>query len=78
MRLSFVRNETNRSTSGDGSPLHQHGMYLVIEGCDGAGQSKDLISDAALVKSRGCFILRFDPGTWYWDANYLRGNDSEF
>jgi len=42
LRLPFVRNETNRSTSGDGSPLNQRVMYVVMEGCDRAGQSKDL------------------------------------
>ena len=78
MLLPFVRNESNRSTSGDGSPPNQHGMYLIMEGCDGAGQSKKLIPDTALVKSRGCLILRFDRGTWYWDANYSRSSDSEF
>jgi len=60
LRLPFVR---NGSTSGDGSPLNQHGVYLIMEGCDGAGQSKELIPDTALVKSHGCLILRFDPGT---------------
>lgn len=76
MRLPFVRNETNRSANGDGSPPNQNVMYLIMEGCDGAGQSKELIT--ALVKSRGCLILRFDSSTWYWDANYLSSSDSEF
>jgi len=66
------------STSGDGFPLNQHRMYLIVEGCDGAGQSKELIPDTALVKSYGCLILRFDPGTWYWNASYLPSSDSEF
>ena len=58
--------------------MNQHGMYLITEGCDGAVQNKELISGTALVKSRGCLILRFDPGTWCWDANYFRSSNRGF